>query len=273
MTELRYLELSSKLTSSIGRLQNLEFLLVERKTNILPRYLLDLPKLRHLHVGGPARFSKNCDSSQINNLQTLSFVCIFDWKDEEILKCSPNLRSLNCTILTDQCPDLSSLSQLESLKIVFYGSFNDNHTAFNFPTNIKKLTLSKMGLPWEEMSIIGTLAKLEILKLEDEAFEGEIWNTKDDEFQELKFLKLDDLDLVQWNSSRDHFPKLEQLVLRYCHNLEMIPLEFGYILTLQKIEVHACGTNVDNSATKILEEQLESGNEEFDVIISKAIVG
>ncbi|CAA2961684.1 late blight resistance homolog R1A-10 [Olea europaea subsp. europaea] len=229
LTELRYLETSSKLTWSIGRLQNLEFLLAERTTNILPRYLLNLPKLRHLHVGGPARFSKTCKISGTNSLQTLSFICIFDRKDEEILKCSPNLRSLNCAVLAKKCPDLKFLSQLESLKIVIYGSFKGEYTALNFPMNIKKLTLSNSGLPWKKMSLVGTLPKLEILKLEDEAFEGEIWNTMDDEFQKLKFLKLDNLDLEQWNSSYNHFPVLEQLVLRYCDNLEMIPSELGEI--------------------------------------------
>ncbi|CAA3027771.1 Hypothetical predicted protein [Olea europaea subsp. europaea] len=251
LPELRYLETSSKLTSSIGRLQNLEFLLAERTTNILPRYLLNLPKLRHLHVGGPAKFSKTCESSRTNSLQTLSFICIFDSKDEEILRCSPNLRSLNCAVLAKKCPDLNFLSQLESLKIVFYGSFKGDYTVPNFPMNIKKLTLSNLGLPWKKMSLIGTLPKLEILKLEDEAFEGEVWNTMDEEFQNLKFLKLDNLDLEQWNSSYDHFPVLEQLVLRYCDNLEMIPSELGEIPTLYKIEVHACGINVENSAMQI----------------------
>ncbi|XP_022846898.1 putative late blight resistance protein homolog R1A-10 [Olea europaea var. sylvestris] len=272
LTELRYLETSSKLTSSIGRLQNLEFLLAGRTTNILPRYLLNLPKLRHLHVGGPARFSKTCEISGTNSLQTLSFICIFDSKDEEILKCSPNLRSLNCAVLAKKCPRLNFLSLLESLKIVFYGSFKGDFTVPNFPMNIKKLTLSNLGLPWEKMSLIGTLPKLEILKLEDEAFEGKIWNTMDDEFQKLKFLKLDNLDLEQWNSSYNHFPVLEQLVLRYCDNLEMISSELGYIPTLSKIEVHACGINVENSAIKIREEQLAYGNEEIQVIIFKEIL-
>ncbi|CAA3027775.1 late blight resistance homolog R1A-3 [Olea europaea subsp. europaea] len=272
LTELRYLEMSSKLTSLIGRLQNLEFLLAEKTTNILPRYLLDLPKLRHLHVGGPARFSKNCENSQINSLQTLSFVCIFDLKDEEILKCSPSLRTLSCAVLPDYCPDLNFFSQLESLKIVFYGSFKGDYTLFEFPVNIKKLTLSKMGLPWENMSLIGKLPKLEILKLEDEACEGKIWSTQEADFKKLKFLKLDSLDLEHWISSNDHFPVLERLVLRYCDKLGSIPFEFSHILTLQKIEVHACGKDVENSAQQIHEEQIENGNEEFEVLISKAIL-
>ncbi|KAL2538527.1 putative late blight resistance protein-like protein R1A-6 [Forsythia ovata] len=270
MPDLRYLEIPS-LKSSIDTLQNLEFLLVKNGMYI-PAYLLNMPKLRHLHVGSPkypARFSKNCDSSQINSLQTLSFVFIFDSEDEEILRCSPNLRSLKCKSSFYHCPDLNFLTQLESLKMKHDSSFRGSYSRLNFPRNIKKLTLSEFALPREIMSLIGSLPNLEILKLEY-AFEGEVWNTKDDEFQKLKFLKLNNLKFEQWNSSSDHFPVLERLVLRYCEKLKIIPSEFSKIPTLQMIEVYQCGEDVDNSALQIHEEQLEYGNEEFKVIITKA---
>ncbi|XP_022846292.1 putative late blight resistance protein homolog R1A-3 [Olea europaea var. sylvestris] len=78
---------------------------------------------------------------------------------------------------------------LESLKMVYESRFKGDYSVVNFPKNIRKLTLSKIGLPREKMSLIGTMPDLEILKLEREAFEGDIWNTKDDEFQKLKSLK------------------------------------------------------------------------------------
>ncbi|KAL2458667.1 NB-ARC domain-containing protein [Abeliophyllum distichum] len=68
-----------RLPSSIGRLENLEFLLVER-ADYIPPVLLNMPKLRHLHVGKPVKFSKNCDISQMNSLQTLFFCSHFSFE-------------------------------------------------------------------------------------------------------------------------------------------------------------------------------------------------
>ncbi|KAL2531292.1 putative disease resistance protein [Abeliophyllum distichum] len=75
LIHLKYLSVPW-LPSSIGRLENLEFLLVER-ADYIPPVLLNMPELRHLHVGKPVTFSNNCDISQMNSLQTLSFVRIF----------------------------------------------------------------------------------------------------------------------------------------------------------------------------------------------------
>ncbi|XP_022861863.1 putative late blight resistance protein homolog R1A-3 [Olea europaea var. sylvestris] len=269
MPDLRYLEVPS-LDSSIGRLQNLEFLCVKPKYEIsIPTYLLNMPKLRHLNVGvlvSPAKFIKNCDGSRINSLQTLCYVLIDNSKDEEILRCSPNLLALKCRSSYDFTPNLSFLSQLESLK--FHGSVSKiDYSVVNFPKNIKKLSLERLNLPWEKISLIGTLPNLEILKLKCNSFEGEIWSTKDDEFQKLKFLKLYLLDLEEWNSLNNHFPILERLVLQSCKKLERIPPDFSNILTLQKINVYNCCKTVESSALQICEEQQDNGNDEFEVIV------
>ncbi|KAL2552865.1 putative late blight resistance protein-like protein R1A-6 [Forsythia ovata] len=264
LVHLRYLAIPW-LPSSIGRLESLEFLLLGR-ADALPPILLSMPKLRHLHVGTLVSFSKTFQSSQMNSLQTLSFVHIVHLKDEEVLRCFPNLRSLKCTYnqFWNRCLDLSFLTQLESLRLVFSGSSK----LIKLPMNIKKLTLSKIRLPFEKMSLIGTLPNLEILKLECDAFEGGSWNTKDDEFQKLKFLKLERLKLAQWNASSCHFPRLERLVLQNCYNLNKIPSELSDIPTLQMIEVHCCDIYVRDSVMKIQQEQLDNGNEELKVIIS-----
>ncbi|CAA2981736.1 Hypothetical predicted protein [Olea europaea subsp. europaea] len=286
MPELRYLKIFF-FESSISRLQNLEFLRVEIVNCKIPPYILNMPKLRHLHVGNsffPAAFSEKCDTSQINSLQTLRHIDSSDSKDEEILRCSPNLRTLKCRCkFSGKCfPNLNFLSQLESLTVV--GSRISSYSSManlpgnirissyssmaNLPGNIKKLTLSRIGMRWEDMSIIGTLPNLAILKLECRAFEGENWVTNDDEFQKLKFLKLREIQgLKQWNSSYEHFPVLERLVLEFCKDLEMIPFEFSNILTLQKIEIYRCHKNVEKSALEICEEQRDCGNQELVVTI------
>ncbi|CAA2956192.1 late blight resistance homolog R1A-3 [Olea europaea subsp. europaea] len=264
---LRYLAIPW-LPSSISRLDSLEFLVLGR-ADVIPPLLLNMPKLRCLHVVTLVSFSKNCQRSQMNSLQTLSCVHIIHLKDEDVLRCFPNLRRLKCTYNQswNRCPDLSFLAQLESLSLVFLG----NSKEIKLPMNIKKLTLSNIRLPFEKMSLIGTLPNLEILKLECDAFEGRSWNTKDDEFQKLKFLKLERLKLAQWNASSSHFPMLERLVLQNCYNLRKIPSELSDIPTLQMIEVHCCDIYVRNSVMKIQQEQLDNGNQELKVIISGTV--
>ncbi|XP_022846865.1 putative late blight resistance protein homolog R1A-10 [Olea europaea var. sylvestris] len=265
MLDVRYLKIS-ELEPSIGKLHNLEYLCLLHIDEV-PTYLLNMPKLRHLRVGGcynGAIFTKNSDSFRINCLQTLGFVEIVNLEDEEILRCSPNLRMLKCYSIDNYFPDLSFFTQLQTLTIA--GELlRRAYSMVKFPMNIKKLTLISFGFPWEEMSLIGTLPNLEILKLERNSFSGKIWDTKDDEFQKLKFLKLDSLDLEQWNLSHNHFPVLERLVLVDCECLGKIPSEFSNISTLQRIELLFCGEDVETSALEIRQEQLDYGNTEFDV--------
>ncbi|KAG8374718.1 hypothetical protein BUALT_Bualt10G0025100 [Buddleja alternifolia] len=115
--------------------------------------LLKLAKLRYLEAR-EATFNEDCNSTQmvINNLIYLSTVCIFDFKDEEMLKCSTHLRKLKCIckpllmddegILSYRYPDLRFLTHLESLKMTANSYKDVKAENINFPLNIKKLSLS-----------------------------------------------------------------------------------------------------------------------------------
>ncbi|KAL3504617.1 hypothetical protein ACH5RR_034458 [Cinchona calisaya] len=93
-------------------------------------------------------------------------------------------------------------------------------------------------LPWDEISVIGQLPNLEVLKLLNKAFEGKQWDMTEGEFQKLKFLKLDSLNIELWNAFREHLPCLEQLVVLSCKQLGEIPSSFGEISTFQLIEMN-----------------------------------
>lgn len=91
-------------------------------------------------------------------------------------------------------PTLELLHQLESVTIHFHKSnvSNTSSQLLSFPSNIKKLTLHKFHLSWEEMMIIGTLQNLEILIFfKKEIIQRQRWDTCEGEFQQLKILKLD----------------------------------------------------------------------------------
>lgn len=118
------------------------------------------------------------------------------------------------------------------------------------------------------MEIIGGLLYLEVLKLVDVAFEEEQWDTREVEFPRLEYLKLEDIKIAEWNASSDNFPRLQQLVMKRCGNLEMIPSSLGEIPTLRKIQVYMCAETTNESARKIKDEQEKMGNEELQVIIT-----
>ncbi|KAG8373692.1 hypothetical protein BUALT_Bualt11G0051000 [Buddleja alternifolia] len=283
LIHLRYLAIKDHIPMSIGSLVNLEFLIVESSYSTIitiPSILVRMVKLRYLHVREGARFEKDwvITSQLINNLQSLSSVHIFELNDVEMLRCSPHLRKLKCVCGPPLFPDLRFLLQLDKLKLEFESSLRVEFSEINFPSNIrttseinfpvniKKLTLSKTGLPWEKMSVIGRLPYLEVLKLENDAFDGERWETSDDEFQQLRVLKLESLKVKEWDAWSEHFVKLEQLVLVACYNLVKIPSELGDIPTLRLIEVRWCRKSIKESALQILEEQREMGNEELKVV-------
>ncbi|XP_027099446.1 putative late blight resistance protein homolog R1A-3 [Coffea arabica] len=289
ITPLRYLALWCSIRhvpSSIGNLWNLEtFIVKSAQLDVpLPDSFWRLKHLRHAAVGDLNHTSfidsEQGESCQLDNIVTFSKPTLAFGKDsEELMRRLPRLQKLNCVFFEPQYdhlkpilfPKLSSLSNLESLKVysygmVFYGEKRDQFPTFDFPNTLRKLTLGRFSVPWSAISVIGQLPNLEILKLRRNSFSGPRWDVEDGEFQKLKFLELWQLNIEEWNVSSEPFPRLEQLTIRDCYSLQEIPSSIGDIPTLEKLEVHWC-FDAASSAKQILEEQRDMGNDLLEVII------
>uniref|UniRef100_M1ADB8 Disease resistance protein Gpa2 n=1 Tax=Solanum tuberosum TaxID=4113 RepID=M1ADB8_SOLTU len=121
-----------------------------------------------------------------------------------------------------------------------------------FPQNLKSLTFrGEFSLAWRDLSIVGKLPKLEVLKLSGNAFKGKEWEVVEEGFPHLKFLSLDDVYIQYWRASSDHFPYLERLFLKDCYSLDSIPRDFADITTLALIDISKCQQSVGNSAKQI----------------------
>ncbi|KAL2532898.1 Disease resistance RPP8-like protein 3 [Abeliophyllum distichum] len=282
---LKFLSVSS-IPPSIESFENLEFLFVDNKEVVeIPAIFLNMVKLRHVHFSGGAQFNESLriqetqdENFLLNNLQYLSSIFINDENDEKILRFLPRLRTLKCriTVFWDSSvnhyryPAFGFLNHLESLSVSFHLSYvsdDISREVIDLQRNLRKLTLRNFDLSWKQMNIIGMLPELQVLKLRDDTIKGKRWDTWKDEFQQLRYLELDVLQIKHWNASCVNFPRLERLVLRSCQNF-VIPFSLGDIPTLQKIEVHGCAESVVGSALQILEEQRDMGNEDLNVIIS-----
>ncbi|KAK4437237.1 putative late blight resistance proteinR1B-8 [Sesamum alatum] len=204
------------------------------------------------------------DSTILENLQTLSFVLNFRCTTN-VLERLPNLKKLK--IFYDYTSrewsyyclyNLPHLHKLESLLLQCERFFLKNMT---FPHTLKKLTLRRCGIPWEDITAIGSLPNLEVLKLYYNAFKGHEWNPIEGEFLSLRFLLMKDVDVVSWGADKTNFPNLESLVLEDIINLKEIPSGIGEIETLHSIHLVNCSDSIINSAKHILEEQQSLGIE------------
>ncbi|XP_027100548.1 putative late blight resistance protein homolog R1A-10 [Coffea eugenioides] len=278
LVRLRFLALCGDIDTipaSISNLRVLESLLVKglKGKVLLPYTLWSMEKLRHVHVNNYAAIalqdSESTSSSQALNLVSLSCPYLLCGKGtEDIMRKLLKLQKLSCVFseLRDdsgKCnhfPVLNFLTELESLNVLYSGRIA-LPCKFEFPLNLKKLTLSKFRLPWDSISEIGRLPNLEVLKLLSRAFEGKVWEMKGGEFLKLKFLKLDSLNVAQWNASSDHLPQLQHLILRSCRQLKEVPSGFAESCTLEMIEVQLCTHTVEESVKSLQDEQLGMGYE------------
>ncbi|KAL2492624.1 putative late blight resistance proteinR1B-16 [Abeliophyllum distichum] len=246
----------------------------------LPPEIWKMTQLRHVQLEAivklpdPPRAEVEGENSVVvlEYLQTLSW--IYDFRcTVEVLKRIPNLKKLG--IYYDgsvfwgyHClNNLVYLDKLEALKCFFYGespSFLKNVT---FPESLKKLTLVNGYIPWEDISIVGSLPNLQVLKLKGYAFDGQEWEPNEGEFLQLKFLLLENINLKYWRASSIHFPKLERLFIKSCRHLEEIPSSIGEITTLQHIEVHDGRGSLVTSAKEIQETQQSYGNDDLQIRI------
>lgn len=272
---LRYLPL-------LSTLWNLETFILhtEKGENVtLCQDIWKLSKLRHLHISRELNFEYVgliCPSFWLYTLQTISHICASANSFQDTVTRMPNLVKMglhmtsSSTAKNFKFPDLSSLNLLERLKFE-YQTLGMIQFCLpqpsKFPPHLKKLTLIGSHLDWKEMSIIGKLPNLEILKIKDNFFSGPVWEAREEGFCNLKFLKLSHMNLQKWIASSSSFPCLEQLVLNGCLDLEEIPSSFEENYTLEKIEVYRSSESAANSARQIQESQKYIGNEELQVII------
>ncbi|KAH6829391.1 hypothetical protein C2S53_016819, partial [Perilla frutescens var. hirtella] len=267
LIHLRYLALTCNgtLPSSISKLRkNLQFFIVRQHLSIkssgnssylLPKEIWDMKALEHLQISGsklpnPPPNSGAC----LPNLGSLLDVSVQSCT-KRVLKRIPNLKKLGIQIELAPNDDnensknpfgclnrISRLRKLESLKCVVVNPELMSDVVAPpaprsmFPSGLKKLSLSGLGYPWEYMSIIGKLRNLQVLKLRCYAFEGPAWEIDSTSFSQLKFLSIEDTDLVRWDIRMpNEVCSLKHISINNCYNLEQLPSYLS--VSVEKIEV------------------------------------
>nr|GMD54288.1 putative late blight resistance protein homolog R1A-4 [Ipomoea batatas] len=175
----------------------------------------------------------------------------------------PNLKKLGIYGGEDEnnLHNFVHLGQLEELIIKHWGYHIhipccDIPWATGFLPNLKKLKFSWTNLSWSDMTVIGMLPNLEVLKLIHAIYSKDnMWEPSEEGFRQLRRLVIEDRYLERWNVVGDNFSVLECLELRNCYSLQEIPSGFADITTLALIKLNRCLDSVLASAKLIQEEQ------------------
>ncbi|KAL8056618.1 hypothetical protein ABFX02_04G130500 [Erythranthe guttata] len=252
------------MSSSISRLWSLQTLVVDGEL-ILPGEIWQMPQLRHVEgdsiiLPDPPPPDDVHKIILLENLQTLSTVVDFECT-EAVINRIANVKKLEivCGTIGSNClRNLGLLHKLEQLNLeLITGTSCCGEIVF--PSSLKVLVLSECKIPWEDMSVVGSLPKLEDLELQKNAAVGQKWIPKEGEFTRLKFLWIHKCELEIWEADNTHFPCLEQLHLGYL-NLKEIPLDFDEILPLRAINLdHNSSNDLWASANEISERRENLG--------------
>ncbi|GFP97693.1 putative late blight resistance protein homolog r1a-4 [Phtheirospermum japonicum] len=281
LVQLRYLAITydGEIPPSISALCDLEVLIVRRHHEslkhskapvYLPMEIWKLHKLRHLKCMGHDLLDptsvENGSANILENLLTLSGVSAHSCT-RGVLGRMPSLTKLGVRIesphdvieISNLFRDFRFLKRLVSCKcIVENPSIGSQVVSFApyFPTGIRKLTLQGCRFSWRDMTYIGSIPNLQVLKLRRCAFRGPEWETSEREFRGLKVLLLEDLDIQHWIiSPRCHFPNLRRFIIRHCYRLQEIPHVIGCLSKLEMIEVDDCSPTLVISAQQIQQQR------------------
>lgn len=233
----------------------------------MPIEIWDMKELQHLQIMG-SDLPNPC-GDYLENLTTLSNVRAHSC-GEEILAAIPELNKLGIRIESNLDEDgnplsfldqVSRLAKLISLKCVVLNpdlALPPTPLAmFEFPSRLQKLSLSGMGYSWREMSSIASLKDLNVLKLKNYAFQGEVWEVEEKQFVSLLLLVIEDTDLIEWKIGCGSFQWLERLSIRHCYKLERIEGEFD---VLENIEVDDCGPLGESCVEQIRNDRMKKRN-------------
>ncbi|CAH1425004.1 unnamed protein product [Lactuca virosa] len=280
LVHLRYLEIwISLFPSSICNLWNLQTLIVHTTSGsmVLPSSISNLVNLRNLDCKADLYLPFIGKPMKLENISNV----VVGVGVDSFKKCFPSINDLTCTLYSDEENDFEVLHHLQILKIIgsgysrrrsverefVRGEPNLGKYHIRFPATVKELEIVRCGLPWSDMSIIQSLPNLESLVITHNGFEGTLWETGEEPFQRLKFLRFAGLNIKQWEASSINFPCLEELQVGVCDDLIEIPLELGDISTLEYIKVFFCGASLLVSLQKIQQEQDDVGNYELEIFV------
>ncbi|XP_022841786.1 uncharacterized protein LOC111365468 [Olea europaea var. sylvestris] len=170
---------------------------------------------------------------------------------------------------------LGKLDYLENLKLwndvfpqlPYEGKIRSLPQSNKFPSKLKKLTIVETMLDWKHMSTLGLLKGLEILKLKDNAFTGDLWKSQDGGFRSLVVLHIGRTDLVFGKASALHFPSRKCLHLNHCSKLNVVPFEPANVPSFQILDLNCTTRAAAKSAKKISEHKKQPGGSGFKLSI------
>ncbi|KAG6384761.1 hypothetical protein SASPL_153579 [Salvia splendens] len=263
LANLRYLAFSctSGLPIELSRLWYLQTLIFPLYVPYVPSDLWELSELRHVKFS--AKFKIKEAKFIHKKLQTLSCVLVVPSLIRSgFFETIPNIRKLGiyCEGSPEIEVDLSHLHKLEKLKCEGSRFLHK----IRVPCNLGKLTLVGCVVFQSLLTTLCALPNLKVLKIMFCVFESEaekVWElTEVDEFSSLQYLCLKSLNLVCWKADKANFPRLRELIVDRCYELEEIPSAIGEIPTLKEISIYECGDSVVASAKQIRKVQQEEHN-------------
>ncbi|GER34205.1 NBS-LRR type resistance protein, partial [Striga asiatica] len=270
---LKYVVLSSDfkvLPEAISRLSNMMTLVIHTSSRTLAikaDIWSSMAQLRDLRTNASITLHKKpaADENQGGqHLQTLANIspgdCALD-----LFERAHHLKKLGIRgiLATMNFGNLRVLNELENLKMLN----DDIHDIMSplslpspdkFPPKLRSLTLSATFLGWEQMSVLGMLENLEVLKLKDNAFVGRRWEVGTGGFRSLEVLHIGYTNIVSWEASDHDFPKLKCLMVRNCEELESLPQVLADVPCLETMVLYRLSRTAVASARKIQQQILQN---------------
>ena len=262
LIHMRYIALSttlSMLCQDFNKICNMQTLIINTTSPTLKvkANIWEMRYLRYFKTDASATLPSAKDGDCAKELQRLGLISVESCRG--LHERAPNLKKLGIrgklALLSDEKGPFESVKKMRylgKLKLVNDKAqdteqLNSLPKVDQFPSGLTSLTLCWTSLKWQEISILRSLQKLEVLKLKYQAFIGSTWELEDVDggFLSLQFLQIEQTDLTFWKAKSHHYPKLRSLVLKNCDKLREIPVDLARVQSFKMLDLTTCKDAVD----------------------------